>query len=150
MLTARVGAFALLLIAWVFDPPVADAQETLLCVADAATGYKWDGKDWQSVNFNVSDEKYAVKPSQRQRSPADGMDYDVVRLGDNYSSAPCWREKFKNGNYMGQVACGGLGIGFIVNFTTLRFQHVYGHGFVGGADDGKDSPYIAIGKCVKM
>lgn len=44
------------------------------------------------------------------------------------------------------IVCGGLFSGFVLNIETLRFQQVYGYGYV---DDRpiNNTPSITAGKC---
>lgn len=112
------------------------SDRNYLCVGDMATGFKYNGAKWESVNFFVNDSKFAVKIS--------GLAVEVTKIGDSYPMASCdlYAED------AGQFSCGGLGFGFVMNFRSLRFQTFYGIGYIAGEDgNDPDTPAITIGKC---
>ncbi len=39
---------------------------------------------------------------------------------------------------------------FHMDLDNLRYQEIYGYGYVDGMDRPTDTPSIAIGKCVKV
>jgi hypothetical protein len=116
--------------------------DTFLCIADKSTGFKLQGKQWDIANFKIEDTRYLVK-AVPERMGLDGkVNYEITPFGEKYALHECYRE-----GTVEQIACGGLGIGFLMNFRTLRFQEMYGIGYVSGEDDGNNTPYMTIGKC---
>lgn len=128
----------------------AHGQETLLCVAEKSTGFKWVDGQWRIANFLVDGEdKLIIKPKKEQSRPQEGLEYEIVPLGSDYVLASCYREKQDSGEFTLQVGCGTLQ--YVVNFKTLRYQHYYvGHYVIAYDIEKSDTPSLTIGKCVKM
>ena len=126
---------------------VSIAQENLLCLGEKSTGFHWNGSSWDATTFNVTDARYVVKPvAEYEYVDGNKVNYEITRLGESFSAHKCFRGMY-NGAAVDQIACGGLGFGFIVNFKTLRFQEVYTLGFVDGSDAGGNTPSLTIGRC---
>ena len=124
------------------------AGESYLCVADMATGFKYNKTidKWESVNFNVDDSKYIVS-----RSKAKNTAWEVKQIGQQYPLATC-KDDFGENGYL---FCELVRI-FKMNKINLRFICIYPFGYYnespkGKKDvfykDGADSPHVEIGKC---
>lgn len=111
------------------------ADTSYLCIGELSTGFKQNGDQWVTTTFNVTEDKFAVSVKN---------DYvTVTRIGNDYPSHQCALAVSDAEGF----ACGGLGWGFRMLFSTLRYQEYYGIGFVEGADDGKNTPAMTIGRC---
>lgn len=125
-------AFSALLAA----PSVAEAQSrTYLCIGDLSTGFVWKDGIWKEATFHVQEDRFAVK--------IEGMSVSVTQIGRDYPSHTCSLAVAD----ADQFACGGLGYGFVMNLTTLRYQDFYGLGYVDGSDSANNTPSLTIGKC---
>ena len=121
-------------------------QKQYLCVADKATGFKFDGvlSRWTSANFRA-DAKYLVAPSKLA-----GYAWQVTRMGEQTATALC-KEDF---NEYGYLNCEGGGGTFRFNRKNGRFLKAYSVGYVNvlpGVNDitdaGSDTPNLEIGTC---
>jgi uncharacterized protein YerC len=127
-------------------PIAAQSQETLICLADLSTGFQFKNGNWTIANFTTGNDRFIVKPLTQQERLIQPFNYIVTRIGESTATHECNRRPDSS-----QMICGGLGIGMIVNFTTLRFQEIYGLGFIDGNDrPGGDTPAMTIGKCSKV
>ncbi len=126
-------------------PAKAQQQETLLCLGEQSTGFKFEGQDWKAVHFNVKNDKFVVRPTKELDGPFGKFNYIVTRIGSNDTKHYCTR-----GENSSQMACGGLGYGFVVNFKTLRFQDYYGICYVGGENSNDNTPSMTIGTCSRI
>lgn len=131
----------------------AQNSPSFLCIADMATGYKFNSlsKRWEETSFRTEDSRYIF----RQRNGADG--YEVRRFGNELVFADALCEK--GINEAGFIHCAGLGGRFVMNVHNLRYQH-YSQGLYIAYNptsetpslrtDGGDTPYIEIGRCTRL
>lgn len=111
-----------------------------LCVPDQATGFKWIDGAWQDVTFDTP-HTYLIKEVPEYELGGMFVALEVTQIGranPTHRCPPIVGE---------QVACGGLGMGFVFNRATLRYQEYYGFGYVDGGDSPENTPAIEIGKC---
>lgn len=132
------------LLASAYASPALAEGETLLCVGELSTGFRLDGKNWTIAKFNTDKDRYVVKPVKLKDYSGSPVNYEVTQLGEQYAIHECFRAE---GNAGIEMVCGGLGMGFIVNFKTLRYQETYGIGYLDGEDKPGNTPAISIGKC---
>jgi hypothetical protein len=119
------------------------APETLLCIGELRTGFIIEEGKWRSAKFGVDDARLLVKPvKQHVGILGEQVNYEVYEMGSKSPLVECYRSGKSD-----QMLCGGLLIGMVVNFSSYRFQRFYGHGYLSGLDDGKDTPTLTIGKC---
>ncbi len=120
--------------------------EQFLCVADLATGFKFNSasKSWENANFNVSSEKFIISKSE-----IDKQSYKVTLMGEKVEQAVC-EEDF---NEAGILFCDGFSE-YRFNKNNGRYVKVYLIGYytyTAGStmfgEDGKNTPHIEIGKC---
>lgn len=113
-----------------------------LCVPEMSTGFKWMNDRWESVNFNTP-HQYVLAEVEPYEMGTETIGLEVTEIGKDYPAHRC--PPLANI----QVACGGLGMGFIFNVEALRYQELFGFGYVdGGEADGETgTPYLEIGKC---
>ncbi|MET0600046.1 MAG: hypothetical protein ABWZ57_19505 [Mesorhizobium sp.] len=117
--------------------------DTFLCAGQLSTGFAFDGESWRIRPFEVVDKVFVVQPA------ADLADsYTVTRIGDQQPTHYCPTVRPSDGSLL--LTCGGLGSGFAFSSRTLRFQENYGIGYIGGADEGANRPYLLIGKCTRL
>jgi hypothetical protein len=140
---------AAMLLAAVLATRQAQANEptSYVCVVDQATGFKFQGNQWQMANFIP--EKFVFKWG---RVKPEGKEAWLLRgLGEEFVSAVChdyvlgWEDNRTRGEL---IQCDGRWITARMRKNTLRLLIAYTAGFVSGEDatDG-NTPYIAIGKC---
>lgn len=124
------------------------SAESFLCVADYSAGFKWNGKTWEPARFGV-EQKYVIADATND-ARAVGYTHIVKDIGSNRVAHRCTRKPLPDGKPSGQMACGGMGYGFIFNFETLRFNEVHTIGYIDGDDSNENTPYMTIGKCTKL
>ena len=113
-------SIALLFVALAAPAVAASGDSDFLCIADMATGFKFDPttKLWQSAQFNVSKNRYVIKITK------DGLTWND--FGSTLPPLQC--TPF---NDSGSTSC-SLGSITIVSFNrvNMRFQYVYLSGWV--------------------
>ena len=116
--------------------------ERYLCLPDLSTGFKWSGteKRWNHENL-TTDTKYLVE----QFEDGDEEAFTVKEVG---SERPVLTYCKKDQE--GEIVCGGLDYGFMMNTKTLRYQHLDGRGFVQGYDDLDNTLALTIGRCSSL
>ena len=119
---------------------------TLLCIADQSIGYSMEGQNWTFSRFNSTDKKYVVKPVPERDHNGEKVNYEVTQFGKSTVDYECYRWP----DDAEQIACGGIGWNFMLNFKSLRFQDTYTIGYVDGRDDGQNTPSMTIGKCAPL
>ena len=130
----------------VFSVAAGAVADSYLCIADQATGFKFNKstKTWKATNFNVSDGKYLVARSKDERYAR-----AVTKVGDKRPIAYC--DDDISGDDM-NLGCNSPGL-FRFRFSpkTMRFSMIYIAGYVGpfgiGGLEGDNTPFIEIGKC---
>jgi hypothetical protein len=132
------------LTAFVLLPLVARA-EGYICVTDMATGFAYKSGAWRSTNFTAK-EKFVVVRVAGGDAPQ--FKWGVWPLGESQAVAWC-RDEFDKS---GKLICSEtlpLNVTFKMNRNTLRFLYAYLVGYWDGtgADESKDTPAIAVGKC---
>ncbi len=126
--------------------PLVAKGEGYICVADMAAGFSYNDGTWHSTSFQATD-KFVVS----RRTKEDDANtkwgnpkvrWKITELGDSTPLMSC--EDFTE---KGNLYCVGLGE-FKMDGKSLRFLYAYLYGYWGGPSrEGKDTPYIAIGKC---
>ena len=137
---------------------------TYLCVAAASGGVRYDEnvEEWRGVSFKADNkvilsltfeghgivESFAgrVRVAYYSSNAGNvGSELDICN-GENYDVLRRVMI-FKNGSFQ----CRRTPFMFY-NFDlgSLRFMEVYTYGYIGGADDNDDTPFIAIGECSKI
>src|SRR5262249_50270566 len=124
------------LIAWlalaILSPSSALTAEQLLCIGEQSAGFRWDGKSWVATIFSVEKDKFLVQETE----PTKGLfgklySYEMRRFGSNELPTSCERPKSDTG-MSSRIVCGGLGYGMLVDVELMRFQEVYGLGYING------------------
>ena len=134
-MTAAKAAIALVL---ALSSPAMSSE--WLCVPFKSTGYKWANETWQSVDFNTP-HTFLVAEVPAYPWLGGEVGIHVTKVGD---ANPNYRCPAFQGD---QIACGGLGMGFVFNRESLRYQELYGFGYIDGSDAPGNTPYLEIGKC---
>ena len=118
------------------------AASAYVCTPDKSTGFTFNKatRQWDVARFAVEGKKYFVKNDKGswQWLESEGSDRSPVRCADfnNYDSMSC------TGVYE-----------IVFNRKSLRFQKVYGDGYVtnpeviGTDKEGAATPYVEIGTC---
>lgn len=139
------------------SPAMAAGAHDYLCIADMATGFKFDPstKQWQAVQFNVSKGRYIVK---------------LVGKGATWKQfgSPLPPRQCTVFSEVGATSCSTNLTLVTFNRVNLRFQVVYLPGWIDGdlpppksfksnrtlsrtwgllTGQSSDTPYIEIGRC---
>jgi hypothetical protein len=132
------SALALLpLVAW---------GEGYICAADMAAGFSYNRGTWQGSSFQATDRFVVSRRTQEDDANTKWRDpnvrWKITELGDSTPLMSC--EDFSE---KGNLYCYGLGE-FKMDGKSLRFLYAYLYGYWRGPSrEGRDTPYIAIGKC---
>jgi hypothetical protein len=139
--------------------PMLARGEGYICITDMATGFAYRNEAWRETSFKPN-EKFIVRP------PRDGehallaghwgipdAKWVVERLGQGVGSAGCL-----DFDAAGNLFCNGAVMNFVIddfrmNKNSLRFLHAYLAGYwdkTSATGDGRDTPFIDIGKCSSM
>lgn len=121
--------------------------ERYLCIAEQATGFKFDKSTnrWRSTDFQV-EHKFII-------SSDDSDLYTIHEFRTKILTFPC--EVYKNGFLTCRISGGQVRF----NKKTMRFIHTMVNGYVGAGleiiegfimTEGADTPGIQIGTCSKF
>ena len=126
------------------------SAEQYLCIADGATGFKYDEtkKTWNEASFKIQDAKYVISsPDNAAATHA----YRVMKLGESTPTATC-EQDFNDPGYL--FCSGQLGTAdFRFNRKNGRYLLSFFHGYYSVLPESKtpeamsDTPFIEIGKC---
>ena len=123
------------------------AEEQLICVGDKATGFKWTGRSWAEASFHVSKDKFLVQEIAPIEMLGATYTFKVQKFGEKVPTIHCTRHgEPKNW----RLICGGLGYGMMIDSKSMRFQEVYGLGYIDGEDAPGNTPSLTIGTCVRL
>ncbi len=125
------------------------AQEKFLCLGSKATGFRLEGKTWVPTVFKVDEDKFLVQPIPREELFGRTYDYEVRKLGQSQRMMTCERGEF-NKKPSSRIICGGLGHGMIFDTNSLRYQELYGFGYLEGEDKPGNTPSFTIGTCTRI
>lgn len=70
--------------------------------------------------------------------------FEVKQFGKDAPLFRCTRPG--NGN---RIVCGGLGTGMLIDMGTMRYQELYGFGYINGVDKDANTPSLTIGTCAR-
>jgi len=125
------------------------SAETWLCLTEKSTGFGYDAatKNWRSVDFGTTRDRYIVAPSTKK-----DWVYEVRRFGTEKGVLPdAWcKADFAAGTFL---HCTGVLAEFKFNRKTGRFLKSYLAGYwtyapgVNETQEGGDTPSIEIGTC---
>jgi hypothetical protein len=125
---------------------IAGAQ-SWVCVADHATGFKYDGNKWNAAHFKT-DEKFLVTKSDNPKTAK----WVVKKVGESFPTAFC-EEDFTPS---GALRCSGFEE-FRFNKKNLRFMSLYAIGYVTDGiglealgKEGQNTPALTIGTCAQL
>ena len=120
------------------------AADSYVCAADKSTGFIYKDNEWQTVNFDVSQNRYLVRKATD---------------GDSHSTSPWLYGEFGQSILGGQcdeplttglMNCRSAGQDFRMNIKSMRYQLYYWVGYVISHDTRihrTNTPYIEIGRC---
>jgi len=133
------------------------SAESFLCVADKATGFKFNEvhKNWEQATFNVSDMKYIIRnPSADDTliGSAKNQAFVGLEVGGKFPIIFCKDDFDSNGLLFCNYNISGE---FRMNKNLGRFILYYQVGYVGdainpGAKEKDNDPGIVIGRCSPM
>jgi hypothetical protein len=141
------------------------SAEQWLCVADSATGFRFDKQRsvWVQATFATT-EKYVVSRAEKGRWPkaADGQEvvWVVTKTGSDFPSHWCTTDFTENG----ALICKGIGSELLLSRENLRYLLTYTIGYWNevpkrlanrGRQDlmgpeGSNTPHVEIGRCSKF
>jgi hypothetical protein len=143
----------LLLLASVLSTSVLGA-DSYLCIPDRVTGFVFNKESgWQTSNF-TTDQKYLLtRPNEDERKILTHLNkkaaWVVREIGGHYPRAVCASEM----NAQGFIFCDGLP-DFKFNLKQNKYLSAYLTGYYNDDEEpdspfaeGKNTPYIEIGKC---
>jgi hypothetical protein len=125
---------------------IASAGDSYICVADKATGFKYNKAldKWEIANFSVDDQKYIV----RKTLDNDKLyPWEVHKTGDKYPMY-CQYGFDKHGVFH----CVRY-TEFIMDKNNLRFIFIQPSGYYNPdrtEHEGDETPFMAIGKCSRL
>jgi hypothetical protein len=115
---------------------IADQHPTYLCIAEQATGFKWEQGSWRSVDFKVAADKFFVLPRG-----ADGYLVRGVGQGASPADATCTGDDTYLDCHSDTLE------DYRISIKRLRFLRTYLIGYVEGLDHSEDTPMVEIGRC---
>ena len=140
---------ALLGLVFIVFSVAADAvADSYLCMADQATGFRFDKstKKWSAANFDVSSDKYIVA-----RSKDASYTWVVTKAGDDQPLFYC---KDDIGPSDQVLDCNLFDSSFHFDVNTLRFTAIRVQGYIVpsgvGRNEGDAEPLIEIGTCAPL
>lgn len=138
-------AATLLLSAAISD--ASTSGRSYLCVADQATGFKWEAKRWSAARFDPVPMKFLLRPIPSTSSDPLAT-HGVYRMGDGAIQLLC--QPFPHASDR-SLRCGYPGYSLQFVERTMRFEYYFGFGYTsGGETEHSYTPHIAIGKCTVL
>ena len=116
------------------------AEERYLCVAEKATGFRYnpEKKIWETANFSVENKKHLVRETE---TTFDKL--EMITMGNIYRE--CYSiDGFDEQGYA-NFECTEY-VEFKMHKKTGRYLLVYMTGYIDG-DSADNTPFIEIGKC---
>ncbi len=132
----------------VFSVGVAAQDTSYLCMADQATGFRFDKttKKWSAATFDVSSDKYIVA-----RSKDESYTWVVTKVGDDQPLFYC---KDNIGADDQILDCNLFDPSFHFDVRTLRFTAIRVQGYIvpsgHGRNEGDAEPLMEIGTCAPL
>lgn len=120
-------------------PALAESRN-YFCVAEHSAGMTSDDGNWKSSRFNVSDQRYIIRPVSPNSGDSTST-HAVYRMQGNVFMLYCQDTSADSGMLF---SCGSRIWNFLVANGSLRFQSYYGFGYL---DDANDDPHLTIGTC---
>jgi hypothetical protein len=130
---------AFIMAVFLIAPALSAAEERYLCAAEKSTGFKYSSntKNWESVNFNVNQDKFVITNSKLKDSKL-----EITMIGEK---DPICHSR--NGfNIYGNAYFKCIGGEFKFDKKTGRYLRSNNFGYIHGDED-NSTPYIEIGKC---
>ena len=139
-----MGALAVLLVCLISTAALAD--DSYLCIGEHATGFSFNEKNKTWIAGGFKEGKWILK-----KSADPNYKWEVYRFGENFPESVCEQDFNESGNIM----CEGIAQ-FRMNKERLRFLYIYPFGYwsdnnkVNMLKEGKNTPFMEIGKCSKI
>lgn len=131
------------------NPSGAAALEQYLCIGEKANGFRWNGTEWIHSTFKTDADKFLVYEVKPYELLDKIFTFEVKRFGSDKVVQSC--ERYKTETYVGtRIICGGLGHGMLIDTKSLRYQEVYGLGYIEGKDTDGNTPSLTIGTCTRL
>ena len=116
---------------------LAAQDNQFICIAEKSTGFSLSGGKWISTDFTTSKIKYLVKKSEKF---PDKM--SVHEFGVDTPKYECTFDAIK-------IVCDDYLRYMTISIDNLRFQEIYGVGYVFGDYPG-NTPSMTIGTCSRI
>ena len=120
-------------------------SDTWLCISEDSTGFYFEDGKWGQAKFDVSDDKFIVRPLKE----SDGRyfkdkehTYGVFDLGRDHPSKRCK----SNISIVCKVGLGEL----FFSPKSGRFIKTYPVGYWDGQNNNNNTPHITRGRCSKI
>jgi len=127
--------------------------EGFLCVADAATGFKYNKSNqaWKSSTFNVEKNKYIIRRPTEEDEYRSAKFKNAKWVVSEFGSTTLSYDCAKDINEYGYLNCAFYSFGkFIFNSKELRYQIYMQGAYLSNDNEWIDSPHIEIGTCSKI
>lgn len=128
---------------------VAVAADQFLCVSEQSTGFRWKNGSWRQEDFKVG-EKYLVVAVPEYEHFGEKVNYEIRTFGSDKVEHRCRGDDPVSNEYGTSIMCGGVGYGLRMDTKTMRFQEVFGLGYVEGWDKPESTPAFTIGTCSRL
>lgn len=124
-------------------------EDSFLCAADDAVGFKYENGSWEKASFDISEEKFIIRRINENEIGFKDKEnpYAIYKLGKNTSTLRCPSPDKASGNFFCRL--GNMGQ---LSFSpeSGRFIKTYNFGYWQGSDDINDQPHIMKGRCSKI
>ena len=138
----------ILLISLLFSFSLAVGAEDLsfLCIAEGASGFRFENGSWHSVAFDVSEAKYILKKVKESEFGFEDKEnpYGLYDFGESSTITRC--SQSESGDFMCLVGTGD----FFFSPSSGRFIKTYTLGYWDGVDSNDNTPHIERGRCSKI
>jgi len=126
-----------------------------LCQADLATGFSFDGKYWGSTDFDVSNEKFILRPLKQSeieakvyldeltRTQPGKTTYGKFIFGEDSPEKYCF-------DHDSHINCSSPFGEFKFSKSALRFIETQSNGYWDGENSNSNTPVILIGTCTTI
>jgi hypothetical protein len=130
-------SLALLILLAVLPNPGNAGDGQWICIADAATGFRFENGKWTDVSFDIEKDRYVISKSAATKK------YKITKIGESFGD-DCEEGELDD---FGWLHCGKLVTQWRINLKSLRYILTYPFGYAEGFDNNADTPLIEIGKC---
>lgn len=148
---AAIGAVLVLGVLTGAGPAAAGDYGRFLCTPLAAAGFQARDGVWSSAPADREARPYRVQPIDPADSLDGKSDYRAVIATGDHVPMECRSLAKHDDPETARILCGGLGWGFLMDTGTMRYQELFGIGYVENeTPQDAIAPYLAIGTCKRI